>query len=266
MLLTGLALFAIALLGGATIETLGNKATKNLNLILAFGGSYIMGLLFLHLVPETYSYGSSFNVAGVFILIGFLVQILLEYISMGLEHGHVHLDGHCKDHDHGKVLPWAAIISLCIHALLESMPLAEGADLASHVHTMGHIHVNVKPTMAIGSPLFIGLALHKTPVALVLMGLMKSTGTNAITRWGMLAMFGLMPLTGMWIYETIVSSSIEIPGGVGAFMAAVHGLVIGILLHVATSVLFETGEGHRFNLKKLGAVVIGLFIAYVTLG
>ena len=37
----------------------------------------------------------------------FLVQILLEYISMGLEHGHVHLDGHCKDHDHGKVLPWA---------------------------------------------------------------------------------------------------------------------------------------------------------------
>ena len=79
-------------------------------------------------------------------------------------------------------------------------------------------------------------------------------------------MFGLMPLTGMWIYETIVSSSIEIPGGVGAFMAAVHGLVIGILLHVATTVLFETGEGHRFNLKKLGAVVIGLFIAYVTLG
>lgn len=266
MLLTGLALFAIALFGGLALEILGNKAIKNLNLILAFGGSYIMGLLFLHLVPEAYSYGASFNIAGVFVLVGFLVQILLEYISMGLEHGHVHLDGYCKDHDHGKVLPWAAIISLCVHALLESMPLAEGADLANHVHTMGKVHVHVKPTLAIGSPLFIGLALHKIPVALVLMGLMKSTGTNVITRWGMLALFGLMPLIGMWAYETIISSSIEIPGGAGAFMAAVHGLVIGILLHVATTVLFETGEGHRFNMKKLGAVVVGLFVAYLTQG
>lgn len=265
MLLTGLALLAVALFGGALLEILGDKAIKNLNLILAFGGSYIMGLLFLHLVPEAYAFSSTVTVAGIFVLVGFLVQILLEYISMGLEHGHVHLDGHCTDHDHGKVLPWAAIISLCVHALLESMPLAEGAGLENHIHTMGHVHVHVHPTMAINSPLFIGLALHKLPVALVLMGLMKSTGTNIITRWGMLIMFGLMPLLGMWAYDSIMHSSIDLPGGAGAFMAAVHGLVIGILLHVATTVLFESGEGHRFNLKKLCAVIIGLGIAYITL-
>ena len=74
-----------------------------------------------------------------------------------------------------------------------------------------------------------------------------------------------MPLLGMWAYDSIMHSSIELPGGAGTFMAAVHGLVIGILLHVATTVLFESGEGHRFNLKKLCAVVIGLSIAYLTL-
>jgi hypothetical protein len=263
MLLTGLALLAVALFGGAALEILGNKAIKNLNIILAFGGSYIMGLLFLHLVPEAYAFSSTVTVAGVFVLVGFLVQILLEHISMGLEHGHVHLDGHCTDHEHPKVLPWAAIISLCVHALLESMPLAEGAGLEHHVHTMGHVHVH--PSMAISSPLFLGLALHKLPVALVLMGLMKSTGTNVLIRWGMLIMFGLMPLLGMWGYDAIMHSSIKLPGGAGAFMAAVHGLVIGILLHVATTVLFETGEGHRFNLKKLCSVIIGLAIAYITL-
>lgn len=265
MLLTGLALLAVALIGGAVLEILGNRAIKNLNLILAFGGSYIMGLLFLHLVPEAYSYNSTNNIAGIFVLVGFLVQILLEYISMGLEHGHVHLEGHCTDHEHGKAIPTAAIISLCVHALLESMPLAEGAGLDNHVHTMGQMHVHVNPIIAIGSPLFIGLALHKLPVALVLMGLMKSTGTRAIQRWGMLVLFGVMPLIGMWTYDAIIHSSIEIPGGAGTFMAAVHGLVIGILFHVSTTVLFETGEGHRFNLKRLGAVIIGLAIAYLTL-
>ena len=224
-----------------------------------------MGLLFLHLVPEAYAFSSNVTVVGVFVLIGFLVQILLEYISMGLEHGHAHLDGHYTDHDHGKFLPWAAITSLCVHALLESMPLSEGAGLEHHVNTFGHVYIHVHPKTSINSPLFIGLALHKLPVALVLMGLMKSTGTNILTRWGMLIIFGLMPLLGMWAYDSILHSSIEFLGEASTFMAAVHGLVIGILLHVATTVLFELGEGHRFNLKKLCAVVIGLSIAYLTL-
>ena len=263
MLLTGLALLAVVLLGGAVLEILGNRVIKNLNLILAFGGSYIMGLLFLHLVPEAYLYNSTINIAGIFVLVGFLVQILLEYISMGLEHGHVHLEGHCTDHDYGKSIPTAAIISLCVHALLESMPLAEGAGFDHHVQRMGQMHIH--PTMVIGSPLFIGLVFHKLPVAIVLMGLMKSTGIRTVQRWGMLVLFGLMPLIGIWTYDAIIHSSIEIIGGVGPFMAAVRGLVIGILLHVATTVLFEIGEGHRFNLKKLVAMIIGLAIAYLTI-
>ena len=63
---------------------------------------------------------------------------------MGLKHGHVHFEGHCTDHDYGKAIPNAAIISLCVHALLESMPLAEGAELDYHVHTMGQMHIHVK--------------------------------------------------------------------------------------------------------------------------
>ena len=118
---------------------------------------------------------------------------------MGLEHGHVHLDGHCTDHDHGKALPIAALISLSFHAILESMPLAEGDCMGGHVNMMGVEHVHIHPDMAINSPLILGLALHKLPVALVLMGLMKSTGTKAITRWVMLSVFGLMPLVGMYI-------------------------------------------------------------------
>jgi len=264
MILTGLSLLLVALVGGLILEILGEKAMDNLPIFLAFGGAFIMGLIFLHLVPEAFSFSS---VAGIFVLVGFLVQIFLEYISKGLEHGHVHHSGHGKVL---KVLPWAAIVSLCIHAFLESMPLAEGAasvaNVGHQVHSMGgHAHVHVHGSMAIGSALFIGLAIHKLPVALVLMGLMKSIGSSPLVRWGLLSMFGLMPLFGMYFYDTILHSGMSLPGGVGGFIAATQGLVIGILLHVATTVLFESGEGHHFHFKKLTATLIGLGLAYVTL-
>lgn len=265
MILTGLALLIVALIGGLALEILGNRAMNNLSIILAFGGAFIMGLIFLHLVPEAFSYSS---IAGTFVLIGFLVQILLEYLSKGLEHGHVHLNN-SSSHKTSTVMPWAAIVSLCIHALLESMPLAEGAsavDVAHQVRSMGSLHVHVHADTAIGSALFLGLAIHKLPVALVLMGLIKSTGATKVTRWGLLTLFGIMPGLGMYIYDTIIHSGVALPGGVSTFMSATHGLVIGILLHVSTTVIFESGEGHAFNYNKLIATLLGLTIAYITLG
>ena len=265
MILTGLALLFVAIIGGLALEILGDRAMNNLSIILAFGGAFIMGLIFLHLVPEAFSYSS---IAGTFVLIGFLVQILLEYLSKGLEHGHVHLNN-SSSHKTSTVMPWAAIVSLCIHALLESMPLAEGAsavDVAHQVRSMGSLHVHVHADTAIGSALFLGLAIHKLPVALVLMGLIKSTGATKVTRWGFLTLFGIMPGLGMYIYDTIIHSGFALPGGVSTFMSATHGLVIGILLHVSTTVIFESGEGHAFNYNKLIATLLGLTIAYITLG
>jgi hypothetical protein len=70
----------------------------------------------------------------------------------------------------------------------------------------------------------------------------------------------------MYLYDTIIHSGVSITGGVSAFMSATHGLVIGILLHVSTTVIFETGEGHAFNYKKLIATLLGLSIAFIILG
>ena len=129
---------------------------------------------------------------------------------------------------------------------------------------MGSLHVHIHTDTAIGSALFMGLALHKLPVAIVLMGLIKSTGATKMSRWCLLTLFGIMPVLGMFLYDTIIHSGVSIPGGVSAFMSATHGLVIGILLHVSTTVIFESGEGHAFNYKKLIATLLGLSIAYVT--
>jgi hypothetical protein len=48
-------------------------------------------------------------------------------------------------------------------------------------------------------------------------------------------------------------------------LSALGGMLIGILLHIATTMLFETSDGHHFNLRKLLIIVVGLGLAAVTL-
>ena len=46
------------------------------------------------------------------------------------------------------------------------------------------------------------------------------------------------------------------------YVDIVSAVAIGIFLHISTTILFETGEGHKFNLSKLLAIVLGVLIAY----
>ena len=46
----------------------------------------------------------------------------------------------------------------------------------------------------------------------------------------------------------------------GAVIVAV-GVVIGIFLHISTTILFESSADHRFNLRKMIAVLLGVAIA-----
>jgi len=38
--------------------------------------------------------------------------------------------------------------------------------------------------------------------------------------------------------------------------------VAGVLLHVSTTILFETSEGHKFNLVKISLITGAIILAY----
>lgn len=254
MIAASLILLGVALAGALSFELAGKHLSGRLPLVLAFGGAYLIGLIFLHLVPEAYAHNAQ---VGWYVLLGFLVQVGLEWLSKGIEHGHVHLPK-----SKGQAMPWGIYLSLCLHALLESMPLTEshGHDHAGHHH---HVHAADLWMGDMNTQLLLGLGLHKFPVALVLMGMLAALNMPRLQRWGLLVGFGLMPLAGMGVYELLVHSE-------GAWAASVpvlaEGLLIGILIHIATTILFETGDGHRFNLAKMAVVVLGLGLAALSLG
>lgn len=49
-----------------------------------------------------------------------------------------------------------------------------------------------------------------------------------------------------------------------ATFGALNGLLVGILLHIATTILFETADGHEFNARKFLTVLLGLGLSLFT--
>lgn len=223
-------LFLSAFLGGLCVFLFKEKKdnTNRLKLILSLSGAYLFSITVLHLMPEVYLSGNH-NV-GLFVLSGFLLQIVMEQFSEGVEHGHIHV----HKHQHG--FPLGVMISLCLHAFLEGMPLAQGH------HT----------------DLVYGIALHHIPAAFALGSILlqNKLGKNAIICF--LIIFAAMCPLGYWASYNIAHIT-----NISNYFDSMMGIVIGIFLHISTTILFESSVDHKFNVKKLIAVACGVTIALV---
>ncbi|MBA3706583.1 MAG: ZIP family metal transporter [Bacteroidetes bacterium] len=230
-------LFLTVIISGTSVLYI-NISSKNLKLILSFSGAYLFAISVLHLIPEIYSSGTA-NI-GVYILIGFFAQILLEFFSEGIEHGHIHIHKH--DHKHS-VFPYAMMIGLSIHSFLEGMPLAD-FTISSH------------------QSLFTGILLHNIPIAIALMTMLLQSHiskTNAI-MW--LIVFALITPLGTFTSYAIGQNII---GGFSIYFDKIMAVVVGIFLHISTTILFESSENHRFNLLKFVVILLGAGFALLSI-
>ena len=110
-----IALIASVIIGILLVLVL-KPTTKIIQLFLSFSGAYLLSITVLHLLPEVFE--SQQENIGIYILIGILLQSVLEYFSKGAEHGHIH------SHPYTKGVPWLLFISLGVHAIFEGIPLA----------------------------------------------------------------------------------------------------------------------------------------------
>ena len=208
---------------------------NKLKLLIAFSGAYLLSITAMHLLPEVFT-GDDGAYFGSFVLVGFFIQVMLEYLSGGIEHGHTHTHRSAG-------LPVGLMIGLCLHAFLEGMPLG-GGD-AGHSHH-GHSHSHGL------EPLLLGIVLHKYPVAMVFLAMLLNSGLAKAKAFGLLAVFAAMAPLGTLL------SGVEM---VGQYNRESLAIVIGIFLHVSTTILFESSEGHRFNAYKMIAIAAGLALS-----
>jgi zinc transporter ZupT len=198
------------------------KNKTNLKLLLAFSGSFLLSLTVMHLLPEIYESANP-NI-GLFIMLGILFQIILEFFSKGAEHGHVH------GHEIMTQIPWLLFISLCIHAFLEGFPVSHHHDLA------------------------IGIAIHHLPIAIILTTFFINASLNKKAIFFFMITFAIMTPLG-----TILSDYLPI---LNVYYTEITAIVIGILFHISSTIIFESSEGHKFNIAKVSMIVIGIALAY----
>lgn len=236
-----LLLIVSVVIGGLLVSSIDQEKNKHIiKLLLAFSGGFLLAIAFTHFIPELY-YRDDFNI-GVFILLGFLIQLVLEFFSGGIEHGHIHALQNNK-------LPLTLLIALSIHSFLEGIPL--GAQFAGHYNTtVSHVHSNEHS-------LLIGILLHRLPVAVALMTLLVSSGISKVKSWIVLGIFSLASPIGMFV-GMIDTSIFE-----GINFNTILAVVVGMFLHISTTIIFETSENHKFNFIKLMTIIAGCGLAFV---
>ena len=227
-------LFFSAVASGLSAFLFDRQNKKFLKLLLAFSGAYLFAICVLHLIPEIYI--SAKSSIGIYILIGFFLQILLEFFSEGIEHGHVHIH---KSSEHN--FPIAIMLSLCVHSFLEGMPLAKLNSGSYH-------------------SLLVGIILHNIPVALALATMMIESNVKKNYVVLMLVIFAAMAPLGA-LTSFLISDSLL--GDISPYFDKIIAVVIGIFLHISTTILFESSENHRFNLIKFATILLGAFAAWM---
>ncbi|QQR86833.1 MAG: ZIP family metal transporter [Flavobacteriales bacterium] len=218
-------LFAVPLLAGALMFWVRPQGAL-LKLSLSFSGAFLLAVALLHMLPELILEAG--EEAGVWLLAGFLLQVILEFFSRGLEHGHMHLGA-------GSRLPAAVLVSLCLHAFIEGVPFAE-------------------PEVANDMPFALGVMLHHFPVAIALALVLRSANAGGPMTWGYLAVFGAAAPAGI-AFGMFIGPHFE------EALSAALGVALGMFLHIATTIIFESSKEHRIDRSRFAAVLVGCLLA-----
>lgn len=267
------------IVGGALVLLIRQQLKATLQGMLVFSGAFLLGVSALHLIPEVYEIAPY---PGVFLLIGFLVQITAESLSKGVEHGHHHV--------HGKhAFPITILFGLFLHTYIEAVPLgglnentkqetaiaenpndlkAKIADRRehhnhsehhNHEHSSGekHEYSHHGHNHNIGESFLLSVLAHKVPMAFALMALMLQAGASGKKRWLWLLIFAASGPLGVATGSLITNQEV---------LFALLAVALGSFLHVSTTIILESESGHRFSIRHIVLVLSGFGLAYLVSG
>lgn len=227
MVLVAVGLFAVPLVAGGIVHWAKPQGLF-LRLALSFSGSFLLAVALLHMLPELFLRAG--EGVGIWLLVGFLLQVIMEFWSRGLEHGHMHLEA-------GSRLPLAVLLSLCTHAFVEGIPFAD-------------------PVIASDLPFAAGVMLHHLPVAVALALVLQVARASSFRAWSYLILFAAAAPLGI-AFGHVIGEQHD-----GLLMAAL-GVALGMFLHITTTIIFESSKEHRIDRARFATVIAGALLAWL---
>ncbi|HRH12342.1 MAG TPA: ZIP family metal transporter [Bacteroidia bacterium] len=247
-LLTAILLLVSPILVSGMLALRFSLKADNLRLLLALSAGYLFSVSIIHLLPEAFiqqedSVHLNVKLTGLFIVLGFCLQLIIDTFSTGIEHGHVHL--HSKEcHDH---LPIGIIVGLFLHSFLEGLPVCDLSDTANGSNGVNHRIV-------------YGLIVHNIPISIAFALLLKEHKSSNAKAFLFLILFAFM--TPLGFAFSYIMQSVGLNGYI-LYSKAAFALVIGIFLHISTAILFESSDHHKYNIAKVLMMAAGIILAYI---
>ena len=115
----------------------------------------------------------------------------------------------------------------------------------------GHLHQHAH------NALLTGIVLHKMPVAIVLMTFFLQSNITKQKAYFYLLLFALMAPLGVFAGSFFTA--------LANYHNEIMAMVIGIFLHISTTILFESSDGHKFSTQKILAIIVGAIIVMLSL-
>jgi zinc transporter ZupT len=206
------------------------RLVKGISYMLVFSGAVLLSLAVLHLLPELYTQAPSYF--SVFILLGFVFQLGLDFFSKGVEHGHSHVK-------HFQAFPYGIYVSLCLHALIEGIPI--------------HVQPNAY---------FTAILIHKIPIVIVLATIFKELQLKPLKALLLVSFFSFSSALGTYLLSFLLFLQLDAL----LIQDIIHGLsalICGMLLHVSTTILMESDDKHTFSFYKFLVLCLGFFVSYL---
>ncbi len=233
-------LFSVAFGAGILALYVPRISNNKYKLALVFAGSYLFSITIIHILPELLRQDSNPSLVGIFVLAGFFLQQGLEFLSTGVEHGHIHV--HDTGHQHKESSALMVLVALGIHALLEG-------GLLAHPRTVEHHHDS--------NTLLWGILLHKAPEAFALMSVLLCEIKSKAKAIFYLLLFAAASPVGLYLNDVLLTREALSPRAFTLLFA----LVSGNFLHISTTIVFESSLDHKFNGRKTGVAIVAATIA-----
>ena len=216
--------------------------------IIPLSIAFVLSLICLHILPELFNHQK--NQIGLFILIGFVIQIILELLSKGIEHGHVHFEGRLTEN---KILP--IFIGISLHSFIEGLPLTAIHNTHEHLHIHHHNNENISLVY------FLMILVHKLPVAAILMILFNKAIKSNLKKYILFTTFALTAPAGA-IFGDYFTANPNFNDYSTIFLA----VSTGMLLHITTLLIFENHHSSNEKWKNLILISLGFLAGIISYG
>lgn len=206
--------------------------------LLVFSGAFLFGITALHLLPEVYrDLGAK---AGIFIVLGFFLQILIQMLSHGVEHGHRHDPTHDTH-----IGSYGLLAGLSLHAFMDGIPLGL---TYSDPHSF--------------SAIAFGIMAHKLPDGMALMSMLLYGNQTIRRNLMLLILFALATPAGALLSFGVGMEFHQLSMVLGYLVA----IVAGAFLQISSVILFESGtKNHELNTGKSVSMLVGVILAILTI-